>query len=328
MSKGAYDAGAHRRAASSRSSMRKEQVFTGKDLDPRMDLRLKPYRECISSPVYTRVRPVIFGPDETGSMHAIPQFLATDPRGLPGMVKAIYPFMEGPQICFIGVGDSRCYGGGERAPLQVGEFEGEGHLMDQWLQSIALIGGGGGNGGESYELPLFVAARLVRSDCWERGDMGYLFLTGDDSPFPQIRAHDVQRLIGIRIEQDIPLEEIIAEVKTKWHPFFLIPDPARARYCENDWRRYLGDSVIVLESHHDTALVTAGLIGLTEKTLTDLDLFDQMMLEEFDTKDRTQRSRIIHTLEAYAATQNLAGQQRSVDPEAASEERESGNARA
>ena len=326
MSKGQYDHTAHRAAASGRATQRREEVFTGTGLDPMLDPKYRGYRESLRVGVYPKARPIMVALDETGSMGHIPHFLATDAhRGLPGMVKGLYPFVADPQICFLGIGDARCQ---EDAPIQLGHFEGEGHKMDEWLTKLYLENGGGGNGGESYELGLYAGARCVRADAFRDGDRGYHFTVGDDNLFSEVRAIDIQERFGVRIEDDIATEAIMAELVANWHPFFICPDPGRAGHHEANWRRYFGDHVIIAHSHEDIAVLLCGVVGLTEGTLTDLDVFDRLLAESFERQDPRERGRVITVLEAYAAVLGRAGGSR---PAAASEptagSRKSGNVR-
>jgi len=327
MSKGSYDHVAHTAASTSRAGMRREEVFTSRGLDPMLDLRQKPYRECLWVAPYEEARPVKIDLDETGSMSTIPHFLVTDAHyGLPGMVKGLYPFLRHPQIGICGIGDAR-QSHHELAPLQMGHFEGEGHKMDQWLTKIYLEGGGGGNLGESYELGFFVGARLVRADAFSHGLKGFHFTVADEPIFDDVRAMDVLRLTGIHLPEDIATKDILRELTANWHAFMIAPDPGRFHQVENNWRRYFGDNAIAAPRHEDIAVVICGLTGLAEGTLNDLDAFDKLMHEQFGRTDRAERGRVITTLEAYAATRGKAGPSRQVDPTARPDDRESGNSR-
>ncbi|MEK7392524.1 MAG: hypothetical protein AAB214_08145 [Fibrobacterota bacterium] len=327
MAKGNYNFQDHARATSDRASRPREETFAGRDLDPMMDMRRKPIRECLRVPPYESARPIMVSLDETGSMGGIPHFLVTSTdHGLPGMVKGLYPFLTHPQLAFCGVGDSR-QSHRELAPLQVGHFEGEGHKMDEWLTKIYLEGAGGGNKGESYELPLYVAARRVRADAFRDGEKGYHFTIADEAIFDDVRALDVATWMDERIPGDIPTSDILAQMAPNWHTFFICPDPGRAERVERNWRRLLGDNAIISPSHEDISILICGLVGLTEGKLEDLDVFDRMMAQEFK-REAKERARVIATLEAYASTRGAAGVARpSKSGEPKRRERASGNAR-
>src|SRR3954462_10939369 len=63
-------------------------------------------------------------------------------------------YIENPGISFAAIGDATC----DRAPLQVGQFEGDNRL-DQVLERIWIEEGGGGTGQESYELVAYFYSR-------------------------------------------------------------------------------------------------------------------------------------------------------------------------
>ncbi|MEI2779712.1 MAG: hypothetical protein V9G19_27900 [Tetrasphaera sp.] len=142
------------------------------------------------------------------------------------------------------VGDATC----DRAPLQVGQFESAAKEMDQWLTWSFLEGGGGALGTRSrYELGLYVAARHTDMDCWsKRAHRGYLFMTGDEDPYPRVSRQQVETLIGDKLTDDIPTARRGRRaLQRTFEPFFLIPDPGRRKRCERAWRDLLGDRVIV-----------------------------------------------------------------------------------
>jgi hypothetical protein len=153
----------------------------------------------------------------------------------------------------------------DSAPLQVGQFESTAELMDQWLTWSYLEGGGGGTGQESYELGMYFLAMHTEMDCMvKRNKRGYLFMTGDEIPYPTLSKHVVEAVIGDNLDEDLTCEEIVAELQKSYVPFFIIPDHARARRCERRWRDLLGDNVICLEAPVDVCYVTAGAILLNE----------------------------------------------------------------
>jgi hypothetical protein len=165
------------------------------------------------------------------------------------------------------VSDANC----NQAPLQVGQFESTAELMDQWLTWLYLEGGGQGPN-ESYELALYFLATHTALDCLEkRKKRGYLFLTGDEIPYPQLPRTHVETIVGDRIDEDLRTEEVVAELVKTYAPFFVIPDPGRRRACERRWRDLLGDHVLCLETPEDVCLVSAGAVALCERVVSGLD---------------------------------------------------------
>lgn len=121
----------------------------------------------------------------------------------------------------------------DQAPLQIGQFESTAELMDQWLTWSFLEGGGGGTGHESYELaptPRPSTPTPTTGPNAKRRDTS--FMTGDELPYPAVSRHQVDSLFSERLDEDIPIEEVIAAALETYHVFFLIPDLKRRRKCE------------------------------------------------------------------------------------------------
>ncbi len=161
-------------------------------------------RECRDSEDHPESLGIAFCLDVTGSMGDIPRELAS--ATLPDFMSVLLDVgVRHPQVCFMAVG----HAGQDAAPLQVGQFESTADLIDQWLTRLWLEGGGVGRH-EAYELAMYFAARRVSLDCVERrGRRGYLFLTADVAPNPAVSRREVERLIGDRIDDDIPIRTLI-----------------------------------------------------------------------------------------------------------------------
>jgi hypothetical protein len=189
-----------------------------------------------------------------------------------------HKYIPHPQILFAAVGDATC----DRVPLQVGQFESD-NRMDQNIENMILEGGGGGQKTESYELTMYVAARLTAADCWEkRGRKGYLFMIGDEKAYPAVSRAHIHKLIGTDPQADIPLEQIIAEVREKYHFYFIIPGGAahgQDRDVLDFWKHHLGDrNVLTLENPDDTSECIAMTIGMNEGVIN-LDQAQQQMVK-------------------------------------------------
>ena len=266
MGYGSYSYEAHRAITTARTSKPAQRVFAQRECHPMMNPFGVRVRESRDSAQHPESLGIVFALDVTGSMGAIPEALAR--RELPELMKLLGEHgVADPQVLFVAVGDAV----GDRAPLQIGQFESTAELMDQWLTWCWLEGGGGRGDFESYELALYFAARHVDMDCYrKRKKRGYLFLTGDEKPYPHLSRHIVKQVLGEELERDLPLPVLVDEVQRAFEPFFLIPDLERRAGCERAWRDALGDRVVCMESPADTALVAAGLVALNEG-LCDLD---------------------------------------------------------
>lgn len=264
MGYGAYSYDAHQALTATRSAQPTERIFAQRQCHPLMNPRGVRARESRDSVDHPESLAIAFALDVTGSMGAIPEALAR--KELPELVRHLQAVgVRDPQVLFMAVGDAA----GDRAPLQVGQFESSAALMDQWLTWSWLEGGGGGGEHESYELALYFAAEHVEMDCYrKRGTRGYLFLTGDEKPYPLLSRHVVQEVTGDVLDLDVPVRAVVERLQRSFEPFFLIPGLARRSRAERAWRDLLGERVIVLEEPGDVALAAALLVGLNERLLS------------------------------------------------------------
>lgn len=203
--------------------------------------------------------------DVTGSMREIPRVLQTKLPGLFGLLLR-KGYLAHPQIMFGGVGDATC----DQAPLQIGQFESDNRMDDQ-LGNILLEGGGGGQMMESYELAMYYLARHTAMDCLDkRGRRGYLFLLGDELAYGSVKADEVREVIGDDLPADIPLMDIVAELRRKFEVFHIVPGGAyhgRDERVTKFWRKLFGQNVIVLDDLDAVCETIAVTIGLAEQAV-------------------------------------------------------------
>ncbi len=143
-------------------------------------------------------------------------------------------YVPGPAISFAAIGDATS---GDRAPLQVGQFEADNRL-DDVLSKIWLEEGGGGSGQESYELAAYYYARHTRLAAHERGEKGYFFFLGDEGFYPKVDLAQVRTILGHAApeaqsweerghpypgETHIPADKLSAELQQKSHVFLIYP---------------------------------------------------------------------------------------------------------
>jgi hypothetical protein len=282
MGHGNYSSDAHEALLRGRAQLPTQQVFQQKSCHPLMNPKGVRLRESRDSAEHPNSLGVVFALDVTGSMGTIPKLLAT--QLLPKFMKVLTDCrVPDPQLLFMAVGDATS----DNAPLQVGQFESTAELMDQWLTWSFLEGGGGGTGHETYELGLYFLAQHTEMDCWvKRKKKGYLFMTGDELPYPSLSKHIVDGIIGDRLDDDLKTEEIVAELQKTFVPFFVIPDLERRNKCERRWRDLLGDHVLCMESPQDICFVTAGAICLYEGLVKDVDGLGRVLREANVPDDR------------------------------------------
>lgn len=301
MGYGGYSHDAHEALSRARTALPRQQVFKQTACHALMNPKGVRLRESRDSPDHPQSMSITFALDVTGSMGKIPDLLAR--QELPKFMKVLMDCkVADPQLLFMAVGDATS----DKAPLQVGQFESTAELMDRWLTWSFLEGNGGGQGHESYELALYFLAEHTEMDCWvKRKKKGYLFMTGDELPYPAVSKHQVEALIGDILDEDVPVAAVVAALQQTYHPFFLIPDLDRRQRCERTWRDLLGDHVIAMESPEDTCYVAAALVALSERVVPDVDAVAKVV--ESAGADRSRVGAIVRAITPYAATLGAGG---------------------
>jgi hypothetical protein len=200
--------------------------------------------------------------DVTGSMHGVPRILQANLPRLMGLLLR-NGYLDHPQILIGAIGDATC----DTAPLQVGQFE-SGIEIEEDLGKLFLEGGGGGHITESYELAMYFMARHTAIDCYEkRGKRGYLFIIGDEAPYPRIKRKEVQRVLGEKLQADLPIEDLLAELQLVYDVYYVLPKMTshwNNVTVQNRWAHLLGQNVLRLEDPAGICELIACTIGLAE----------------------------------------------------------------
>jgi hypothetical protein len=255
------------RAATGRSAFEyDEELRALPSAEHQVHLKMNPHgvvvresRDSVAHPL-SRAVGVLF--DVTGSMQQVPRILQANlPRLMDLLIQKGY--LEHPQILIGGIGDATC----DRAPLQVGQFE-SGIEIEEDLGKLYLEGGGGGHITESYELALYFMAHHTAIDCHEkRGQPGYLFLIGDEIPYKKIKRREVERVIGDKLQADLPVEDVLASLQQRYEVYFIIPRMTsnwRNEEVHSRWLELLGQRVLRLEEPSGICELIASTIGLSE----------------------------------------------------------------
>lgn len=218
MGGGSYSYDVAREARASNSDAFSYQGYaTGASEEEQREVHplLNPYntiRECMNTTAIvvaldvTRSR----GNDSRIMYEKLPTFL--------GQIE-VKAYVEGAGISFAAIGDASS---GDKAPLQVGQFEADNRL-DEVLSSFWLEEGGGGTGQESYELAAYYYARHSQLDCLDRGQKGYFFFIGDEGFYPRVKKSQVKQVLGRDIEDDVDSTIIFRELQEKYHVFLILP---------------------------------------------------------------------------------------------------------
>jgi hypothetical protein len=243
---------------------------------PKMDplgIRVRESRDSEAHPTSHAVGVLM---DVTGSMGRVPIILQANLPKLMGLLIR-KGYLEHPQILIGGIGDATC----DIAPLQVGQFE-SGLEIEDDLGKLYLEGGGGGHITESYELALYFMARHTSLDCFEkRGRRGYLFLIGDETPYSRVKRREVERLIGDRLQDDIPTEEVVDELRRTYDVYYILPRLTshwKNPEVHRRWVGLLGQNVLRLEDPAGICEMIAGAVGVAEG-VTDPDQVEEHLRE-------------------------------------------------
>lgn len=220
-------------------------------------------RESLDSDAAPNSRAIAVLFDVTGSMRDTPRTFQTKLAMLmTSLIKRNY--IPNPHILLGAIGDANW----DSVPLQVGQFEG-GNEADEALEKVFLEGGGGGGGNESYELAMYFMEKYTVMDCWnKRGEKGYLFLLGDELPYPTLSSEHVLKVIG----EDAPSEtltvkQILAKLQEKFHVFWIRPGDTEnfnSVSMVKTLQGLLGQNLLSLPNPDDVCELIISTIAVTE----------------------------------------------------------------
>ena len=144
---------------------------------------------------------------------------------------------------------------------------------------MVLVGLGGGNDGESYNLMLYAAARKTDIDCFKkRGRKGYFIAYADepmysvkkdtsDNILPFVMAAEVKHVFGDNIQGEIPIAEIIEELRRQYHVFVIWPQGGYV-HAREQFVELFGEEAVVTLQHPDLICeCIASIIGLKEERI-------------------------------------------------------------
>jgi hypothetical protein len=256
-------------------------ISTGK-AEARVHKDLSPYgvtlREARDSDAHPLSVPIAVVMDTTGSMRRVPEILEDRLSHLMGAfledkASGKKYLGEGYPAIMVGANDDydaqSSYGGKDNGAFQVGQFE-SGIEIDNDLEKIWLTGNGGGTYSESYELALYFLARHTAHDHWDkRGKKGYAFIIGDEHAYPVVSKAQVEEIFGDKIQADIPLKDIIAEVQERYNLFFVLPNLA-AHYEDKALHKYWLDLLdqqhfLLLREPEKICELIASTVAITEE---------------------------------------------------------------
>lgn len=230
------------------SSTSPHQVFKEKSLNSSMNPSGVKVRESRDSAEHPNSVAIILALDVTGSMGSIPHSLVKN--GLPNIMESVIKAgIPDPQLLFMGIGDHEC----DQWPLQVGQFESSDELLDKWLTSICLEGGGGGNDGESYPLAWYFAGKHTAIDCFEkRGKRGILFTIGDEPALKNFPKSSLKEIMGDGQYDQCDALTLLDKAREKYdvyHVHVKQGNNGQRQEVMDGWKQLLGDHLLIAEDH-------------------------------------------------------------------------------
>jgi hypothetical protein len=202
-------------------------------------------RESIISDANPNPTPIILGLDVTGSMGSIAELIAKEE--LPKLMTKIHETgaVSDPHVMFMGIDDVFAQGHGA---LQVSYFEPDLRIVEQ-LRQMWLVGNGGGNGSESYDLAWYFAGRYTYLENFEKnGKPGFLFTFGDEpAPFNKVSKRDLETIFGPGSYEDTSPEQSLRSAQQKFQVFHVVVEHGfNNRSVGDSWTRMLGNNAIFL----------------------------------------------------------------------------------
>lgn len=240
----------------------REDVFSHKvneKLDPRnvkvgkgerVGLQL---RESIISDENPNPTPIILGLDVTGSMGEVAEEIAK--IQLPKLMTQIHEtgVVTNPHVMFHAVDDVFAQGHGA---LQVSYFEPDLKIVEQ-LRQMWLVGNGGGNGSESYDLSWYFAANYTYLDSYEKQNRkGFLFTFGDEpAPFQTVTKSNLRTIFGPGDYEDTPPAASLKAAQEKYNVFHVVIEKGgrTSRSTRQSWIDMIGPNAIFVK---DTSVLT------------------------------------------------------------------------
>jgi len=209
---------------------------------------------------------------------------------LTNLMTLLGKYLADPQVAIAANDDFKVE---PKGAVQISDFESD-NRIDESIRNIWLVNNGGGNDGESYTLLLYAAARKTVLDCFEkRGKKGYMFMYADEPFYGKggyghgehrkvVEKSEVKAVFGDDIEADIPLADIIEEVKEKYNLYIIWPECGYAHAREQYIELFGEDNVVTSQHPNLICELVASIVGLNEQKITAEDAVDDLVAVGLD----------------------------------------------
>lgn len=237
----------------------KEEIFEQRQINNAMNPYGVKLRESRDSEEHPCTIPIILALDVTGSMGTVPHYLVKN--GLPNIMEGIIASgIPDPQLLFMGIGDHEC----DESPLQIGQFESSDELLDKWLTTVYLEGGGGGNYGESYMLAWYFAAMHTSTDSFEKRDKkGYLFTVGDEPVLKAIPKNDLKNIMGDGQYSNYKANDLLEIAKKSYEVYHIHINETYSgsrQSVKDEWKQLLSENLIIAQSSEEVPEIVKKIV--------------------------------------------------------------------
>jgi hypothetical protein len=183
---------------------------------------------------------------------------------LPNLMALLTRYLKDPQVAIAANDD---YTVVHTKATQISDFESD-NRIDEHIRNLMLVGEGGGNQGESYDLVIYAAANKTVLDCFEkRNRKGYFFMYADEPIFSTTSAEHAKAIFGDDLPASIPIETTITDLKRLYHVFVLWPTQGYQNAYDQYIQLFGRDCVVTLQHPNLICEMIGSLIGMTEGQL-------------------------------------------------------------
>ena len=262
------------------------EVFSSRAVNKALNPFGVTVRESRDSDEHPNSIPIILGLDVTGSMGIYAHEIAV--THLPKLMNGILETVTDPQIMFMAIDDVHA---SSPAALQVSQFESDIRILEQ-LREVYLVGGGGGNRSEGYDLTWYFAGNRTVIDSFEkRGQHGFLFTFGDEeAPYQIVTAEQLKSVFGPGEYTSMTPEQMLKQAQEMYQVFHIVIEqgshyrryPAEVR---SSWTNLMGSNVLFLKDSvylSDLVLATIEIAnGKDIKTVIQESVFPDILTYAF-----------------------------------------------
>lgn len=279
-----YSSGSNYSSSGFHASPLADRTFTKSDIRD-LDHKLLPLNRTLECHTENGI---VIALDVTGSMGDSAKLLYDKLPMLWGQLEQ-QGYLKDFSISFAAVGDCTCDG----APFQVCDFE-EGKKLDSWIKKMYLEGGGGGQTTESYEMLAYYYANKVRFTHPKAGEQKpFLFIIGDEAPYPSLSAEDIKKHFGGKAQGNISTKEVFSALSEKYnlkHIHIPYGDADDNREIVSQWRGHIGSNLLKVSEPKAVVDVLLGVVAISTGART---------LEQYiqDMRDRGQTDKRIQNVE-------------------------------